>query len=220
MARVFVYGTLKKGQPNSHHMFEDSNGKAMFLGSAKTMDKFPLVIAGPHNIPYLLNIPGQGHRIHGEIYQVDEQMLKFLDALESVPTHYQRTLKQLEVKEWATPAPGSTTEATPAPGSTTEATPAPGSTTEATPAPGSTTEATPAPGSTTEATPAPGSTTEATPAPGSTTEATPAPGSTTEAWLYSTNTYNPDWTTLPTYESYDAHGDHGLKYVEREARLH
>ncbi|CAL1598513.1 unnamed protein product [Knipowitschia caucasica] len=117
MARVFVYGTLKKGQPNYHRMFLSSNGKTEFLGTAKTVEKFSLVIAGVYNIPYLLNLPGQGNQIHGEIYKVDEQMLKFLDDFEGVPTHYQRTLKKLEVKEWVaqageeTLAPGSITEA-------------------------------------------------------------------------------------------------------------
>uniref|UniRef100_A0A8C6TRK7 Gamma-glutamylaminecyclotransferase n=1 Tax=Neogobius melanostomus TaxID=47308 RepID=A0A8C6TRK7_9GOBI len=154
MARVFVYGTLKKGQPNYYRMFDSSNGTTQFLGTAKTVERFPLVIAGTYNIPYLLNIPGQGHQVHGEIYQVDDQMLRFLDAFEGVPTHYQRTATKLEVKEWA----------------------------------------------------------------GGETLETLAPGSITEAFLYNATTYEPEWATLPTHQSYDSYGDHGLKYVEREAR--
>uniref|UniRef100_A0A3B4G4K8 Gamma-glutamylaminecyclotransferase n=1 Tax=Pundamilia nyererei TaxID=303518 RepID=A0A3B4G4K8_9CICH len=99
MTRVFVYGTLKKGQPNNYRMFDSNNGKAEYLGSAFTSQKYPLVITTEDNIPFLLNIPGQGHRVHGEIYKVDDQMLKFLDDFESVPTLYQRTVVQLEVKE-------------------------------------------------------------------------------------------------------------------------
>lgn len=154
MARVFVYGTLKKGQPNYHRLFDSSNGKSEFLGTAKTVEKFPLVIAGVYNIPYLLNIPGQGNRVHGEIYKVDDQMLKFLDGFEGVPVHYQRIVTKLEVKEWVAHADGETL----------------------------------------------------------------APGSFTEAFIYNTKTYKPEWTTHPTHESYDSNGDHGLKYVEREAR--
>ncbi|KAL3045516.1 hypothetical protein OYC64_013728 [Pagothenia borchgrevinki] len=100
MARVFVYGTLKRGQPNYYRMLDVANGKAKFLASACTAQKHPLVIAGKHNIPFLLNVPGQGHRIKGEIYKVDEKMLKFLDEFESVPTLYQRTEVKLEVEEW------------------------------------------------------------------------------------------------------------------------
>lgn len=116
MARVFVYGTLKKGQPNFFRMFDSANGKAEFLASACTTQKYPLVIAGKYNVPFLLSIPGRGHRVQGEIYKVDDQMLKFLDAFEGVPTMYQRTLVELEVKEWVgeaeeRPSAGSITEA-------------------------------------------------------------------------------------------------------------
>ncbi|XP_028327383.1 gamma-glutamylaminecyclotransferase B-like [Gouania willdenowi] len=101
MARVFVYGTLKKGQPNYYRMFDSGNGQAEFLASAVTEQKYPLVIATKYNIPFLLNIPGQGHRVHGEIYKVDERMLSFLDDFESTPSMYQRHPITLEVKEWA-----------------------------------------------------------------------------------------------------------------------
>ncbi|KAK9523712.1 hypothetical protein VZT92_017650 [Zoarces viviparus] len=155
MARVFVYGTLKKGQPNYHRMLESANGKAEFLASACTTEKYPLVIAGHYNIPFLLNIPGQGHRVQGEIYKVDDKMLEFLDDFEEVPTMYQRVRVRLEVKEWVGETEG---------------------------------------------------------------EERPAAGSFTEAFLYSTTTYQPDWPTLPRYESYDARGDHGLQYVARQER--
>ncbi|XP_071321068.1 gamma-glutamylaminecyclotransferase-like isoform X1 [Trachinotus anak] len=118
MSRVFVYGTLKKGQPNYFRMLNGTNGKAEFLASACTIEKYPLVIAGKYNIPFLLNIPGQGHRVQGEIYKVDDTMLKFLDDFEGVPTMYQRTLVSLEVKQWLGQTEG---EETPSLGSITEA---------------------------------------------------------------------------------------------------
>ncbi|KAM9328686.1 gamma-glutamylaminecyclotransferase-like [Pholidichthys leucotaenia] len=117
MTRIFVYGTLKKGQPNSYRMLDDNNGKTKFLGSAITTQKYPLVIAAQRNVPFLLNVPGQGHRVHGEIYEVDDQMLKFLDDLECVPTMYQRVMIKVEVKEWVGQTDG---EETPSPGSTIE----------------------------------------------------------------------------------------------------
>ncbi|XP_034533312.1 gamma-glutamylaminecyclotransferase-like [Notolabrus celidotus] len=100
MTRVFVYGTLKRGQPNNYRMFDTSNGKAELIASASTTQKYPLIITTQHNIPFLLNIPGQGHRVRGEIYKVDDKMLEFLDDFESVPQMYQRTLVKLEVEEW------------------------------------------------------------------------------------------------------------------------
>ncbi|XP_039358647.1 gamma-glutamylaminecyclotransferase isoform X4 [Mauremys reevesii] len=91
MARVFVYGTLKKGQPNYQHMINGTHGRARFQGRGRTVEKYPLVIAGKYNIPFLLNIPGTGHHVTGEIYSVDDQMLQFLDEFEGCPDMYQRT---------------------------------------------------------------------------------------------------------------------------------
>ncbi|XP_063068854.1 gamma-glutamylaminecyclotransferase-like [Engraulis encrasicolus] len=100
MTHIFVYGTLKKGQPNYHRMLDTANGRASFCGPATTIDKFPLVIAGQYNIPFLLNIPGQGHHVQGEVYCVDDQMLAFLDRFESIPDMYQRTPLKVKVAEW------------------------------------------------------------------------------------------------------------------------
>ncbi|XP_068612335.1 gamma-glutamylaminecyclotransferase B-like [Brachionichthys hirsutus] len=99
MKRIFVYGTLMKGQPNHYRLLDEANGAAAFLGSARTIQKFTLVIATKYNTPFLLNTPCQGRRVQGEIYAVDDRMLKYLDDFERVPTAYQRTLVRLEVKE-------------------------------------------------------------------------------------------------------------------------
>lgn len=60
LIRVFVYGTLKRGQPNHYLMNESKNGSAKFIAKAKTIQKFPLVVATRYNIPFLLNKPGFG----------------------------------------------------------------------------------------------------------------------------------------------------------------
>lgn len=59
--RVFVYGTLKQGQPNHHVITGCKEGKYTLLGQGRTVSKWPLVIASPFNIPYLLDIEGEGH---------------------------------------------------------------------------------------------------------------------------------------------------------------
>ncbi|XP_072542516.1 gamma-glutamylaminecyclotransferase B-like isoform X1 [Salminus brasiliensis] len=116
MTHIFVYGTLKKGQPNYYRMLDIANGKSEFLGYASTVEKYPLVIAGKYNIPFLLNVPGMGQHVQGEIYSVDDQMLKFLDRFESCPQMYQRTRVLLKVEQCVedgegTPKLGITTEA-------------------------------------------------------------------------------------------------------------
>lgn len=58
--RLFTYGTLKSGQPNSNHMADGTHGKCNFVGTARTEVEFPLVIATQWNIPLLLHSPGDG----------------------------------------------------------------------------------------------------------------------------------------------------------------
>ncbi|XP_058526610.1 gamma-glutamylaminecyclotransferase [Ochotona princeps] len=105
MALVFVYGTLKRGQPNHKVLLDGTNGSAAFRGHGHTAEPYPLVIAGEHNIPRLLNLPGKGHRVAGEIYAVDKQMLRFLDDFEQCPHMYQRTELSVRVLQWEGPGP-------------------------------------------------------------------------------------------------------------------
>ena len=49
---------------------------------AETTIAYPLVIASKHNIPFLLDKPGTGKVISGEVYCVNDVMLKILDDFE------------------------------------------------------------------------------------------------------------------------------------------
>ncbi|XP_053669703.1 putative gamma-glutamylcyclotransferase CG2811 [Anopheles nili] len=90
LRRVFVYGTLKRGEPNHHWLTDVTNGKARFIAKGHTTVRYPLVVASPYNIPFLLDVPGRGHFIAGEIYEVDDPMLSRLDVLEDYPKLYDR----------------------------------------------------------------------------------------------------------------------------------
>ena len=87
MHRVFVYGTLKRGFPNHHYMTG-----ATYIGDARTVDAYPLVVGGTWFTPYLIPETGDGHRVKGEIWDVPEPMMPALDQLESVhlPNGYRR----------------------------------------------------------------------------------------------------------------------------------
>ena len=100
---VFVYGTLKRGYPNAHVGML----RAAFCYEARTVERYPLVVGGKWFIPNLINEPGQGHQVRGEVYQVDDTVLAELDALETVhlPTGYRRVEIQIEPIE----APGTGT---------------------------------------------------------------------------------------------------------------
>jgi len=94
---VFVYGTLKRNEPNYHWMISPENGKGIFVAKGKTMKKYPLVIASRYNIPFLLDEAGTGNNIEGEIFEIDEKMLHSLDILEEVPHLYTRRVEDIVV---------------------------------------------------------------------------------------------------------------------------
>ncbi|KAK5648443.1 hypothetical protein RI129_003335 [Pyrocoelia pectoralis] len=90
MYSVFVYGTLKKDEPNHHWLSNNKSGYSKFVCSAETIERYPLIIATKYNVPFLLYSPGNGEFVKGEIYEVDENVLKDLDELEEHPNFYIR----------------------------------------------------------------------------------------------------------------------------------
>ncbi|XP_078258341.1 gamma-glutamylaminecyclotransferase-like [Rhinoraja longicauda] len=100
MTNVFVYGTLKQGQPNHHYMISGIKGRGKLCGRGITKDKYPLVIAGKYNIPFMLNEPGSGQEVNGEIYTVNSPLLQFLDEFEICPEMYQREQVKIRMVEW------------------------------------------------------------------------------------------------------------------------
>ena len=70
LQRVFVYGTLKRGEPNHGLIASTENGYAKFLGLGKTLAKFPLIIATKYNIPFMLKKPGVGNVSAIEMYNI------------------------------------------------------------------------------------------------------------------------------------------------------
>ncbi|XP_010481422.1 PREDICTED: putative gamma-glutamylcyclotransferase At3g02910 [Camelina sativa] len=95
---VFVYGTLKRNHAN-HFLLEDliSSNDAVHIGQRTTRLQYPLV-TGLYGIPYLINKPGSGQKIRGELYSVSKRGLARLDELEGIKVnHYERL--QIEVSE-------------------------------------------------------------------------------------------------------------------------
>uniref|UniRef100_A0A7E5A1G8 Gamma-glutamylcyclotransferase family protein n=1 Tax=Panagrellus redivivus TaxID=6233 RepID=A0A7E5A1G8_PANRE len=90
--RVFVYGTLKRNEPNYHIISDETRGKHKFIDTATTIDKYPLFVATADNIPFIVNDRGQGFQIRGELYDVDKQKLESLDECEGYPGWYNRII--------------------------------------------------------------------------------------------------------------------------------
>ncbi|XP_068893393.1 putative gamma-glutamylcyclotransferase CG2811 isoform X1 [Tenebrio molitor] len=93
--KVFVYGTLKRGEPNHNWFSKDSIGHYRLICEAKTVDKYPLIIGTEYNIPFLLYSPGNGTNVRGELYEVDDAVFRNLDALEDHPNFYVREEREV-----------------------------------------------------------------------------------------------------------------------------
>ena len=79
--RVFVYGTLLSGEPNSGLLDPDD-----FVGESLTEPSFKLVSLGA--FPAL--VVGGSTAVQGELYEVGPWTLKALDRLEGHPHFYCR----------------------------------------------------------------------------------------------------------------------------------
>lgn len=94
MQRVFVYGTLKKGQPN-HHLISGGieSGDCRVEGVGVTEAKYPLIVTTRYNVPFLLDAPNARNAVNveGEVYSVNDKMMEILDDLEAHPTFYTRS---------------------------------------------------------------------------------------------------------------------------------
>lgn len=79
---VAVYGTLKKGGSNDHHLYSEK-----FIGSGHTEQLYPLVLG---RYPFLIDKPTVGNNIEVELYSVSPDALASLDRLEGHPNLYRR----------------------------------------------------------------------------------------------------------------------------------
>lgn len=93
---IFVYGTLKEGFPNHFR-----NAGRRLAGSYRTRELYPFYVVQLPNedrAPWLVNAPGQGHQVVGQVFEVDPTELNAMDAFEEVhlPTGYVRAEVELE----------------------------------------------------------------------------------------------------------------------------
>lgn len=86
--RIFVYGTLKQGFCNF-----GVNAGLRVPGEFQTVERWPLYVLGEFGLPWLVGSPGQGHRVTGQLFDVEADDLVRMDALERVsqPGWYTRS---------------------------------------------------------------------------------------------------------------------------------
>lgn len=90
---VFVYGTLKEGFPNFSH-----NHGVRVPGTFRTVERYPFYLGGDRFSPWLVNDPGHGEHIVGQVFTVNPAALAAMDALERITQAdgYRRVLLDIE----------------------------------------------------------------------------------------------------------------------------
>ena len=92
---VFVFGTLKEEFPN----FRNNVGTRV-PGTYETVNQYPLYLVGERHSPWMVNTPGSGEHVIGQVFRVDSNALARMDILERVrePDGYERIL--IKVRPW------------------------------------------------------------------------------------------------------------------------
>lgn len=95
--KVFVFGTLKQGFPNFH-----LNHGQRLPGHFSTVQAYPLYLIGDRYSPWLINDPGHGEIVTGEIYLVSDQELETMDKLERTEKKFGYQRLSIQVKNTET----------------------------------------------------------------------------------------------------------------------
>lgn len=85
--RVFVYGSLKRGEPNHQWLYG-----AIFAGRARLLSAELYSLT---SYPMAVLRPGSPQVIHGEVFVIDAEGLDRLDLLEGYPNYYDRQILNL-----------------------------------------------------------------------------------------------------------------------------
>jgi len=80
--KLFVYGTLKRGERN-HPVLINSN----YLKPASTSPNYQLFDLGPY--PGMIETPQSGLSILGEFFEIHSNLISELDAIEGAPTLFE-----------------------------------------------------------------------------------------------------------------------------------
>jgi len=93
MVTLFLYGTLMTGQRRNFYLTRDG---AKCLGDARTAPRYALFHPLRTDYPCMVEDEREGVSVEGELWEVPEQCLQTLDAVEGAPALFQRKLITLE----------------------------------------------------------------------------------------------------------------------------
>lgn len=95
--RLFVYGTLKRGDVRHGPL-----ASQRYLGECRTAPRYALLDLGAY--PGLVLSEESGQAVQGELYEVDCSLVDWLDAVEGAPELYRLELVEVAGQEgvvWA-----------------------------------------------------------------------------------------------------------------------
>ncbi|AEV16929.1 MAG: gamma-glutamylcyclotransferase [Thermus sp.] len=96
MERVFVYGTLKRGERN--HPLVAEGVKRVLPGYVEGFALYHLPPGGARPYAYPAMVPGEG-RVYGEVLFLPQEALPLLDALEDEGEEYRRVRVVVRTEE-------------------------------------------------------------------------------------------------------------------------
>lgn len=99
MSFVFTYGTLKEGFAN----FAVNDGRRV-PGEFETVERFPLYTMGAYHIPWLVDRPGTGEHVAGQLFEVSAQGLAAMDRLECLNEPGWFTRRLISIRPCGMPA--------------------------------------------------------------------------------------------------------------------
>lgn len=88
MPKLFVYGSLRKGMSQHHHLKDQK-----FLGLASSVKKFLLekILSPEDQQSYAIAYEDKnGEKLNGEIYEINGDILQMIDEYEEYPALYDR----------------------------------------------------------------------------------------------------------------------------------
>ena len=93
MIPIFVFGTLKHGFP----LHDQTISNARYLGCCRTLLAFPMFVAGVVYGPMMLDQPGRGLQVRGELYHVTPEELDAVDHAEgnNLPGNFRKPVALL-----------------------------------------------------------------------------------------------------------------------------
>jgi len=91
---MFVYGSMKKYFMNHFRLVNT----AIYLAEAVTIKKYTMYPSESYKFPYVVEDESRFH-IKGELYSLEDELLKILDIFEGHPIYYEHKFTEVKIND-------------------------------------------------------------------------------------------------------------------------